>query len=85
MKKIKKFNESKKSREIKTISEMIEYLEDIMVEEGNINVCHSESHEYWGSVESWLIVGYNLSVSEHAQPDGPKSGRSVRALVFGGR
>lgn len=83
MKKIKKFNEAKSYREIKTISEMIEYLEDIMIEEGNINICYSESHEYWGSVESWITVGYNMSISDRAQPDGPKSGKSVRALIIG--
>ena len=56
---------------------------EVKEKEGDINVCYSEPHEYWGSVESWLTTGYNLSINEHAQPEGPKSGKSVRALVFG--
>lgn len=83
--KIKKFNESSDFKEVKTISELIEYLQGVKEKEGDINVCHSESDDYWGGVESWLTIGYNLQVSNHAQPDGPKSGKSVKALVFGGK
>lgn len=68
---------------LKTISELISYLEEIKRAEGDINVCYSEPHEYWGSVESWLNPGFNLNISPHAMPGGPKSGESVRALVFG--
>lgn len=81
--KIKKFNESSTFKEVKTISELIEYLQEVKEKEGDIFVCYSEDHEYWGSVESWISSGYNLQISEHAQPDGPKSGKSVKALVFG--
>ena len=80
---IRKFNESDEYKEVKTISELIEYLQLVKEKEGDIYVCHSDSDDYWGSVESWLTVGYNLSVSEHSQPDGPKSGKSVKAVVFG--
>lgn len=72
--KIKKFNESREYKEVKTISELIDYLQKVK---------EKEEHEYWGSVETLLSTGYNLNVSEHAQPDGPKSGKSVKALVFG--
>jgi hypothetical protein len=82
--KIQRFNESSDFKEVKTISDLIDYLQEVKEKEGDISVCHSESHDYWGSVESWLVPGYNLNVSEHAQPDGPKSGKSVKALVFGG-
>jgi len=83
--KIQRFNESSAFKEVKTISELIEYLQKIKEKEGDINVCLSEPDDYWGSFESWLTTGYNLNVSEHAQPDGPKSGKSVKALVFGGK
>jgi hypothetical protein len=63
------------------ISELIAKLEEIKNKDGDLNVCVSESHEYWGSVQSHLTE-YNISVSEHAQPDGPKSGKSVKAVVF---
>lgn len=69
--------------EIKKISELIDYLEKIKTTEGDIAVCVSQEHEYWGSVESWLEPGYNLQVREHTQPDGPKSGKSVKALQIG--
>ncbi len=80
--KIKKFNESSDFKEVKTISELIEYLQEVKEKEGDINVCHSESDDYWGSFQNWFTIGYNLSIS-NAQPDGPKSGKSVKALVFG--
>jgi hypothetical protein len=62
------------------ISELIVKLEEIKNKDGDLNVCISESHEYWGSVQSHLTE-YNMSVSEHAQPDGPKS-NSEKAVVF---
>jgi hypothetical protein len=68
--------------DIKKISELITYLEELKSKEGDIAICHSEPHEYWGSVENWLSTDFNLRV-KHAQPDGPKSGISVIALVFG--
>ena len=80
---IKRF-EASTFKEVKKISELINYLQKTMEKEGDIFVCHSEDHPYWGNVESWLTDGYNLSVKEQAQPDGPKSGKSVKALVFGG-
>jgi len=64
------------------ISELIVKLEEIKSKEGDLNVCVSESHEYWGSVQSHLTE-YNIDVIEHAQPDGPKSGISEKAVVFG--
>ena len=70
-------------KELKTISQLIEYLQKIKEKEGDIFVCYSEEHEYWGSAESWITPGYNLTINTHAQPDGPKSGKSVKAMVFG--
>ena len=64
------------------ISELIAKLEEIKNKEGDLNVCVSEPHDYWGSVQSHLTE-YNMNVSEHAQPDGPKSGISEKAVVFG--
>jgi len=63
------------------ISELIAKLEEIKNKDGDLNVCVSESHEYWGSVQSHLTE-YNMNVSEHAQPGGPKSGKSEKAVVF---
>lgn len=64
---------------IRNISELISYLEKVKAQHGDIAVCHSEQHEYWGSYDSFLTPDFNLAVSEHAQPDGPKSGKSVKA------
>lgn len=63
------------------ISELIIKLEEIKNKEGDLNICVSESHEYWGTIESHFTE-YNLNISEHAQPDGPKSGKSEKAVVF---
>lgn len=63
------------------ISELIVKLEEIKNKDGNLNVCISESHEYWGSVESYL-TDYNINVSKRAQPDGPKSGKSEKAVIL---
>ena len=63
------------------ISELVTKLEEIKNKDGDLNVCVSESHEYWGSVQSHL-TDYNINVSEHAQPDGPKSWKSEKAVVF---
>ena len=62
------------------ISELIARLEEIKNKDGDLNVCVSKSHEYWGSVHSHL-TDYNMSVSEYAQPDG-KSGKYEKAVVF---
>ena len=70
-------------KEITKLSELIEYLNSIKEKEGDIAVCYSEDHEYWGSVESYFSIGYNLQINDRARPDGPKSSTSVKALVFG--
>lgn len=80
---LKKYNEKIDQNDVRKISDLINFLQETLEKEGDINVCVSEDHEYWGSVQSWLTKGYNINVSEHAQPDGPKSGKSVKALVFG--
>lgn len=64
------------------ISELIKYLEEQKEIHGDIPVCHSESHEYWGSVQTRLDPNYNLSVREFSQPDGPKK-PAVKALEIG--
>lgn len=42
---IKKLNEMQ-NNEIKTISELIDYLNNIKKEHGDISVCTSQPHEY---------------------------------------
>ena len=66
---------------VETISELITFLDKVKAEHGDIKVCHSEQHEYWGTYDSYFIPGFNLSVCENAQPQGPKSGKSVKARV----
>jgi hypothetical protein len=63
------------------ISELIVKLEEIKDKEGDLNVCVSESHEYWGSLQTYLTE-HNMSVNEYAQPNGPKSGKSEKAVIF---
>lgn len=63
------------------ISELILKLQEVKDKEGDLNVCVSESHEYWGSVQRH-IEEHDINVSNHAQPDGPKSGKSEKAIVF---
>lgn len=64
------------------ISELIEKLIDIHKEHGDLTVCISEEHEYWGSYQSQISEGYNFAVKQ-AQPDGPKSGKQELCVVFG--
>ncbi len=66
---------------MKTISQLILHLEKLRAEHGDINCVISEADDYWGSVQSH-IENHNVVVSEHAQPDGPKSGKSEKAVVF---
>lgn len=63
-----------------TIKELIKKLTEIKKIHGDLNVCISQSHEYWGSVQSHL-KDYHISV-HNAQPDGPKSGKSELALII---
>ena len=64
------------------ISELIVVLEELKEKEGDLNVCISIPDEYWGSIDSY-VNEHNFHVREHVQPDGPKSGKSIRAIVFG--
>ena len=63
------------------ISEVILKLEEFKKEHGDLPVCVSGEAEYWGSIEH-DVDEYHLIISEHAQPEGPKSGKSVKAVVF---
>jgi len=64
------------------ISDLILKLEKLKEEHGDIPCVHSEGDDYWGSVESHLTEGYNISVG-NAQPEGPKSGKSELCVIFG--
>jgi len=64
------------------ISDLMLKLQKLQEEHGDIPCCHSEEHDYWGSVESHLSEDYNLHVG-NAQPDGPKSGVSEKCVIFG--
>lgn len=63
------------------VSEVIKKLEEIKAEEGDINVCMSEDHEYWGTT-SFILKEWDIKVSDHAQPNGPKQ-ESERAVIIG--
>lgn len=63
------------------ISKLIKILEDIKRDNGDIQVVVSDSDEYWGSVEAYVEEG-NIRVSENAVPQGPKSGKSEKAVII---
>lgn len=63
-------------------SELIAYLQEVIKAEGDIRVCISQTHEYWGSTED-LLNRSSCQVSPWAQPDGPKSGKSEKAIILG--
>jgi len=63
------------------ISEFIIKLEEVKKEHGDLNVVISESHEYWGSVQRHYSEP-DIRVTEHAQPEGPKSGKQEKALLL---
>jgi hypothetical protein len=63
------------------ISDIIALLEKLKAEHGDINVCTSTEWEYWGQVENYATES-NIEINEHAQPQGPKSGKSEKAVVF---
>lgn len=63
------------------LSLLIKKLQAIKKKEGDLNVCVSDSAEYWGHVHRYVRED-DVKVSEHVQPDGPKSGKSERAILF---
>jgi hypothetical protein len=65
------------------ISELIKELEKIKKEHGDLRVCTATPHEYWGETFSDIMIGSTLNINNHAQPDGPKSGKSEKSVVFG--
>lgn len=62
------------------ISELITKLEETQAKEGDLKVCVAESHEYWGEV--YRELRGDIRVDPSAQPEGPKSGKSEKAIVF---
>jgi|WetSurMetagenome_2_1015567.scaffolds.fasta_scaffold239213_2 hypothetical protein len=57
-------------------SKLIEKLQEIIDDQGDMEVCSTESHEYWGTIyKSINIVKY----TPNAQPDGPK--RETREAI----
>ena len=63
------------------ISQFIKKLQEVQDMEGDLNVVLSEGHEYWGSVQRYARED-DVKATDHAQPDGPKSGKSERAVVL---
>jgi hypothetical protein len=64
-----------------TIDDVIRKLEELKKQHGNIRVCTAQPHEYWGTTYN-LVDDYLLAVHENAQPNGPKSGKSEKCVVF---
>ena len=62
------------------ISELIIKLKEIQDTHGDLLVCVSETHEYWGSIETRLTDS-SMQINEYAAPDGPKC-ESIKSLVF---
>ena len=61
------------------IDQVIEKLEEIKLEHGNLRVCVNDSHDYWGEL-STEVEKHNLRV-EHAAYRGPKNEGEL-AVVF---
>ena len=64
------------------ISELIEKLKNIQETDGDLEVCTTESHDYWGTIYK-RITDSSVSVDGAAQPEGPKSGWVAKAVVIG--
>lgn len=62
------------------ISKLIEYLEKVKEKEGDIPCVVNVPHEYWGATQQ-PIDEYLIFVAM-AQPEGPKSGKNERCVVF---
>jgi len=63
------------------ISEVIAKLSDIQKQHGDLICVVRADHEYWGCVDS-VFDESSLYVKENCQPDGPKSGKSEKGVVF---
>lgn len=63
------------------ISDIIAHLEKLKAEHGDINVCNATEEEYWGEIHNYATPD-NIRINQHAQPQGPKSGESEKAVVF---
>ncbi len=74
--------DSKSYAEIKDLDSLIKHLQEVRDKEGNIGVCYGYYDDYWGSVEGYLVVDSTVKV-EDAKPDGPKSGKRCRCVIFG--
>ncbi len=60
------------------ISDLIKELQNVEAKHGDLRVCYTESHEYWGT----LYEEVSMVSAENAQPDGPKSGKSELCAVI---
>jgi hypothetical protein len=63
------------------ISELIEHLQKLKDEHGDLNVCKRKDHEYWGHLDSY-VEKYDIDVLSYAMPDGPKTGKTEKAIVI---
>jgi hypothetical protein len=64
------------------ISQVIKKLQIIEQQEGDLPVVITADHEHWG-ILYYNIADSTIYIDEHAQPNGPKSGTSIRAVVIG--
>ena len=62
------------------ISNLINELTAMKEKHGDIIVCRTESHDYWGTLY-YPITKDSIKFTEHAQPDGPKK-PSQQAIAF---
>jgi hypothetical protein len=63
------------------IDSVILKLQALRKEHGNLKVCVASGDDYWGTIYN-EVDNHLLRVDEHAQPEGPKSGKSEKAVVF---
>lgn len=63
------------------ISDLIARLEKLKVEHGDINVVTSTPDNHWGSIYNYITED-SIEIHMQAQPQGPKSGKSEKAVVI---
>ena len=63
-----------------TTAELTKTLQELESEHGELEVVTRVPHDYWGSVDS-KVHDFDVRVGI-AQPDGPKSAKSIIAVVI---
>lgn len=62
------------------LSGLIEILTNLKDTHGDLMVCRTESHEYWGTLY-YEIQKDEVVFTENAKPDGPKRGTQTAIVI----